>query len=234
MEAIYTVKVQCKMCEISFNSPKVRPSFKKMINKDSDFCGYYKEINPEYYVVRVCPFCGYSTTENFSERITNAQKQVFHERIGSNWTMRDYNGLRNWDDAMHTFKLALVCAQTKEEKPRVIAGILHHIAWLYREKNETELENKFLEFALQAYIDVFETESMDVNNARLMYMIGELHRRLKNYNEAIKWFGRVINDKRIMDSGMIKLCREQWARTREDMLEQNLELPEEMDEKKAR
>lgn len=90
-----------------------------------------------------------------------------------------------------------------------------------------------MKFALDAYIQVFETEAMDLNNARLMYLIGELHRRLGNYNDAVRWFTRVVNDKRIMDASMIKACREQWAATREDMIAAKMELPDEMKEKKA-
>lgn len=233
MNPLYEVKNTCMVCENAFNSPRVRPSFKKTINRDTDFCGYYKDVNPEYYVVRVCPFCGFATTENFSDRITPRQKEIFYEKIGSQWKMKEYNGERTWEEALQTYKIALICAQVKDEKPRVIAGLLHHIAWLYREKGDKDQEDKFLEFALQAYIDVFEKEQADVSNARLMYMMGELSRRLKKYNDAVKWFSRVINDKRIMDGGMIKACREQWAQTREDMLAEKLELPEEMLDKQA-
>ena len=147
--------------------------------------------------------------------------------------MRDYGGERSWEEALQTYKLALICGQIKEEKPRVLAGILHHIAWMYRIKGDKEQENKFLSFALDAYISVYETEQADVNNARLMYMLGELSRRLKKYSDAVKWFSKVINDKRIMDAAMIKACREQWAVTREDMLADQLELPEEMLEKRG-
>lgn len=228
LDPLFLVKVNCLNCESTFVTSRVRPSFKRPVGKDSDFYAHYKTINPEYYVVRVCSYCGFATTESFDERITTAQRQAFLEKIGSKWTMRDYSGKRDWEQAMETFKLGLVCAQIKEEKPRVIAGLLHHIAWLYRERGDQEQENKFLKFALDAYIESFKEEDTEQLNARLMYMIGELNRRLKNYHEAVKWFGRVINDTRIMDAGMIKLSREMWATTREDMLAEDMELPEEM------
>jgi uncharacterized protein len=79
-------------------------------------------------------------------------------------------------------------------------------------------------------VKVYENEEGEVNNARLMYLMGELHRRLGEYHEAVKWFSKVINDKRIMDSAMIRACREQWVQTREDMLAAKLELPDEMKE----
>ena len=67
-----------------------------------------------------------------------------------------------------------------------------------------------MRYALEAYIRVYELEGVDINNARLMYLIGELYRRLDEPYEAVKWFARVVNDKRIMDAGMIKASREAW------------------------
>ncbi|WP_274381461.1 DUF2225 domain-containing protein [Paenibacillus mesophilus] len=230
LEPLYLIKVTCMCCEQSFQTSRVRTSFKKTAKTDSDFCIHYKTVNPDFYVVRVCPFCGFSFTENFSDRLTPKHKHLYLDKLGKNWNGLDLTGERDWNEAMQSYKLALLCAQIKEEKDRVIAGLLHHIAWLYRYKDNKEQEKRFLEFALESYVKVFETEGEDVNNARLMYLIGELHRRLGNYQKAVLWFGRVINDKKIMDSAMIRACREQWVQTREDMLAAKLDLPDEMKE----
>ena len=228
VDALFTVKVNCTYCEVEFETSRVRPSFKKTTQTDSDFGLHYKDVNPEYYIVRVCPFCGFASTENFSTKMSAEHRKAFEQKVKANWSLRDYSGSRNWEEALQTFKLALVCAQLKAEKARIVAGILHHIAWLHREKEDVEQENRFLRFALKAYIDVFESEGVAINNAKLMYLIGDLHRRLKDFNEAVKWFARVINDKSIMDAGMIKAARDQWANTRDEMVAAKLELPEEM------
>lgn len=153
---------------------------------------------------------------------------MFHEKVAQNWSMRDYCKERTWEDSLQCFKLALLSAQIKNEKSRVVAGLLHHLAWLYRIKGDWEQEERFLSFALDAYVNVFETEGMDLNNAKLMYLMGELNRRLKRFPDAVKWFSRIINDRKIMDAGMIRASREQWVTTREDMLAMRLELPDEM------
>jgi uncharacterized protein len=228
VEPLFDINVKCTYCDNNFQTSRVRPSFKKATKTDSDFCTHYKEINPDYYVVRICPFCGFASTESFSDKMTSAQKADFEQKVARNWAMKEYGTARSWEDALQSYKLALLCAQIKDEKVRVIAGILHHIAWLYRFKGDWEQEKRFLEFALDAYVSVFETEGSSLNNAKLIYLLGELNRRLRNYNEAVKWFGRIINDRSIMDAGMIKASREQWVTTREDMLQANLELPLEM------
>lgn len=226
LEPLFLVKVDCLFCHNSFQSPRVRPSFKKSIRRDSDFCHYYKEINPEFYVVRVCPTCGFSTTESFSNKLTDEQHSNFRMKVADSWSGKDYSNHRTWKEALETYKLALLTAQIKGESDRVMAGLLHHIAWMYRYENKTEDELKFLKFAVDAYVRTYETEGVDMNNAKLMYVIGDLHRRLKNFNEAVRWFARVVNDKKIMDASMIRASREAWQSVREDMLALKMEISE--------
>jgi uncharacterized protein (DUF2225 family) len=206
----------------------VRPSFKKATRTDTDFCSYFDRINPDFYVVRVCPYCGYASTESFREQLPQPHIELYLEKLGKLWKQRDYGGERSPGEAMECYKLALLTAQTVKENVRVIAGLLHHIAWLYRYEGNETMENKFLGFALEAYIQVYQSEMGAVNNARLLYLIGELHRRLRNPHEAVRWFSRVIHDKSITDASMIRASREQWTLLREEMNGSGLELPEEM------
>ncbi|MCJ8014353.1 DUF2225 domain-containing protein [Paenibacillus sp. KQZ6P-2] len=228
LEPLYSIKVTCYYCEHGFNTSRVRPSFKKAIRTDSDFCAYYKDENPDYYVVRVCPKCGFASTENSTERLNDAQNKRFAENISSRWLERDFSGHREWEAALETYKLALLVAQTIGEKERNIASLLHHIAWLYRYKGDEEQEQRFLKYSLESYIKVYEFEGVGANNARLLYLIGELNRRIGEFSQAVKWFSRVINDKKIVDAAMIRASREQWGVLREQMLARKLELPEEM------
>ncbi|WP_309122730.1 DUF2225 domain-containing protein [Paenibacillus sp.] len=230
MEPLYQKAVVCLHCRREFQTSRVRPSFKKAVKTDTDFCTYYKEghENPEFYVVCVCPTCGFASTESFAQSLNERQRAAFGEKVTATWSMRDFGGKRTMTDAMFVYKLALLSAQAVGERPRVVAGILHHIAWLYRYQGDEEGEQRFLRYALEQYVKVYETEGAEMNGARLMYLIGELHRRLKEYSDAVKWFSRVINDKRIMDAGMIRACREGWATVRDDMLAAKMELPEEM------
>ncbi|MHA6485443.1 DUF2225 domain-containing protein [Paenibacillus sp. strain BS8-2] len=218
MEPLYESKVICICCETSFTTSKVRPSFKRASRMDMDFCGYYeKGVNPDYYVVRVCPHCGYASTENGFDHLNEKQKRGYYERIGANWQGLDYNGERTAEQAMETYKLALLTAQSTGAPDRIISGLLHHIAWLYRYKDNKIEEKKFLTFALESYVRVYELEDNNLSKARLMFLIGELNRRIGDLHEAVKWFSRVVSDKSIMDAAMIRASREQWQLIREEM-----------------
>ena len=232
MDPLYVKKILCPCCSQTFGTSRVRPSLRKAVRHDSDFCAYFKEgaENPDFYVVRVCPFCGFASTDNSVQRLNDEQRRIVYEKITSNGNMKNYCGKRTLEDAMNAYKLALLCAQIVNERPRVIAGILHHIAWLYRYKGDRENEQRFLRYALNEYIRVYETDSLEAKSSRLMYLIGELHRRLKEFPQAIRWFSRVINDKSIMDASMIRASRDAWTAVREEMVALKMELPEELKE----
>ncbi|AJY73785.1 DUF2225 domain-containing protein [Paenibacillus beijingensis] len=217
MEPLYQTKVQCICCETEFVTSRVRPSFKRVIATDTDFCGYYNNANPDFYVVKVCPVCGFAFTENSQTFLNEKKKADYYRIIGRHWNGRSYGGERTLAKAMDCYKLALLSAQAVGEKARVIAGLLHHIAWLNRYGGNREQENRFLRFALEAYLLTYETEGTELNNAKLMYLIGELHRRLGENSEAVRWFSRVVNDKRIMDATMIRASRDQWQLIRAEM-----------------
>ncbi|SFI99299.1 hypothetical protein SAMN02799624_02895 [Paenibacillus sp. UNC496MF] len=217
LEPLYSTAKTCPCCGASFQTSRVRPSFKKADSRETDFQAAYKsDVNPDYYVVFVCPGCGFATTENGAAAMTDAKRELYYERIGSRWTRRDYGGSRTREQAADCFKLALLCAGIVGEKERVVAGILHHLAWLYRSAGNAGQERRFLRYALDAYVAVFETEGVSLNNAKLMYLIGELHRRLGEPRDAVRWFSRVVNDKKITDAAMIRASREQWQLIREE------------------
>ena len=223
---LYSIKVKCCNCEREFSTSRVRPSLKMAIRRDTDFCSYYKAENPDYYVVRVCPTCGFASTENSADKLNDVQRKSFTEQVGKRWKSRDFGDERSWEVALETYKLALLCAQSINDKDRIIASLLHHIAWLYRYKGETAQEQRFLRYSLDAYVKVYERDGMGGNDARLMYLIGELNRRIGEFSAAVMWFSRLINDQKIIDAAMIRAAREQWALLREQMRGEDVDTEE--------
>ncbi|AVF22845.1 DUF2225 domain-containing protein [Paenibacillus larvae] len=227
IEPLYKIEITCLNCNETFTTMRVRSKFKRTIKKDTDFCGYYQGVNPDHYIVRVCPNCGFAGTEHFSEKFTPEEKEDFKRKVTDRWQPKDFGRKRTGEDALECLKLALLCAQIKQESDKVISGILHHLAWEYRRQGKEEEERRFLRFALESYKRLYEIEPFDPHNVKLMYMIGELNRRLGEYNEAIRWFSLVVQDKKIMDSAMIRASREQWDLVCEEWKEQlGEELPQ--------
>lgn len=211
IDAMFSKTILCDQCNTQFSTVKIRSSKVRVLRSDSDFCSYYKGHNPNYYDVRVCPNCGCASTEKFSVTFTEISRDIFMEKIGRNWKIKDFGGERTWEDAMQAYKLALVCAQIRGERDLITAQLCHRIAWLYREREQETDELRFLQFALKSYLQAYVNEKADVQVGKLMFLIGELYARTGNPGEAIKWFGKIVNDKSITDFSLIQRTRDRWT-----------------------
>lgn len=211
--ALYNKAIKCPVCSKEFNITKVKSKTSKLLNRDSDFCVYYEGINPIIYDVWVCENCGYSAMADRFEEISSKDATIIREKIAPRWNKRSYSGERTNDLAIDTFKLALLNAQIRNAKPIDFAKICLRIAWLYR-FNKDEKEKDFLNYALKYYDEAFQKERFPVDKldeSTCMYMIAELHRRVGNIDEAVKWFSRLISSPGARSNPkIVETAREQY------------------------
>jgi len=149
LEPLYTIKIQCVCCERAYGTSRVRQSFQKGDSHDSDFCAYYKEgHNPDYMLCEL-PDCGFASTENSMAVLMKWQRKLYREKLGSKLDRTRLRRQRTWSRHAE-LQAALLCAQDSEGQERIIAGLLQHIAWLYRYKDDSEQEQRFLRYALDS------------------------------------------------------------------------------------
>lgn len=187
MDELYKKNMQCKLCEKKFTSLGVRRSKQQVASTDSDFCIHYKGEVPYFYFVLVCPECGYAFLESFKN-----PPDSMRDRLRPMPDM--FSGRRNSMSAELAFKRAVECAKMQKESDAVLASLYLHLAWIYRGRGEEEKEKEMLAEALGYYNDVYEKSDIE-DPSRVMYLVGELHRRLGRSKEAVFWFSRVVNDK---------------------------------------
>lgn len=238
-DAFFNREYTCPLCKTSFKSLAVRSSSIYVEKKESDFHTVYRGINPLYYSIIVCPFCEYAASStNFNtelpsktaEQVALALSQLRSEKSKILCEERDAK------TALYAFQLAIRTAQLKKAPAGEIAGLILASAWIAREIGNCELELKFINEALKKYSEAFSAghNITNMNEIQLIYLIGELNRRIGNYKEAINWFNRVITHKNIKSFPSIeKMAREQWALTREEMHQKSDEITEALTSKTA-
>jgi uncharacterized protein len=221
---LYDKKYTCSMCENSFTTKKVRSRFVKVLRFDTDFAPLYADgfENPNFYYINVCPDCGYSFSDDFSHYFPPGAKQIIQERICSQWVPHNYGEERTIQEAVNTFKLAAYCSMLKKEKHIVSAGLYIRIAWLYRSSENHDQEMRFLKLALKEYTESYSTgdfKGTQVSELRLMYLIGELSRRVGQTQDAVRFFSRVIEKQRqSAEPQIIALAKERWQEMREKQM----------------
>lgn len=196
-ENIYDKEVTCPICSETFMVTKVKSRACKVKERDTDFCVHYEGINPLFYDAWVCENCGYAALADKFFEITHGEAQIIIKKITPKWKKRSFNGERNIDTAIEAFKLVLLNHQFRAVKASELAKVCIRIAWLYRFKgNEEKKEKEFLSYALKYYSEAYEKENfpMDkLDESTCIYIIAELHTRIGNYEDAVKWFSRLIS-----------------------------------------
>ncbi|WIF94970.1 DUF2225 domain-containing protein [Caminicella sporogenes] len=219
LDHFYDREIECPICKMKFTTKKVRTSAIRVIKRDEDFCPYYKSENPLFYNVFVCPNCGYAALESTFSKINELEKEKIVKFITSRWKQRSYGKERNLEEAIQVYKLALICYQVSKSKYINIGKVCLRLAWFYRYMND-EREKEFLKFTIDAFQNVYTKERLDkeeYSEVVILYLLGELNRRVGNYKEAIKWFDKALSNPDIKKKRHIEIrAREQWRLAREE------------------
>jgi uncharacterized protein (DUF2225 family) len=220
IEPIYDKKYECLFCHKPFMSKKVRSRFIKISHFGSDFLPYYQseDSNPLYYYIMVCPSCGFSFSDDFSRAFPPDSKETITNEVGNRWVPHHFSGKRNIHQAIQTYKLAIFCGTLKKEKHVILAGLHMRVGWLYRILENTEQEQRFMNLALKEYEDSLyhgDYSQTQVSEIKLLYLIGELSRRLHNRSKAVQYFSKVIEKQRqAVEPNIIEMARERWREIR--------------------
>jgi uncharacterized protein len=221
MDALYDRNIQCLVCKKYYTSKKIRSRFVRAVKHDTDFCSYYKteENNPLLYYVHVCPHCGFSASEEFTTYFPPLTLEQIEEKICSQWSGMNYCGIRTIHDAINTYKLAIYSATLKKERHIAVAGLHMRLAWLYRTIGNQEEELRFMRLACKKYMESYITEDFretHLSEIRLLYIIGELNRRIGNEKQAVMYFSNVIQKQNeTIEKRIVEMAKDRWFEIRE-------------------
>lgn len=195
-KAVYNTKTVCPVCNSNIEYTKVRSKTIRLIKQDSDFCPHYEGENPLFYEAVICPECGYGSHVTSFDNINIYEKEKVRNIITNKWHRRSFIGQRTIEQALEAFKIVLLNLNGMDAQKSEIAKICMRIAWLYRYKDESEPELKFLEYALNNYKEAYSQEDLKeegkLDKYTCLYMMGELCKRLELYDECIQWLSRLI------------------------------------------
>lgn len=198
-----------------------------MEHRDSDFYTRFKEqsLNPILYTVNVCPACGFSFTDQFKEKLTPREKDLVNEHIAAKWSSKDFGRIRNVPEAIVSYKLAIFAAELTDQPHSVKAGLYLRLAWLYRSLEMTAEELRLIGLAVDEYElsyihSDYSRGDKEMSEVRLLYLIGELYRRVEKYDLAIRYFGKALSYRNTtIESGIIRMVQDQWQLAREEYKE---------------
>lgn len=217
LSSLYAKEVVCPICGHTFKAKAVKTSSYRVVKKDSDFFIRYDIINPYFYDVWLCNFCGYTNTKADYYKIKEFQKPAITSKITPKWHGRNYPEVYDVNVAIERYKLALFnsCIYGADSSKKAMNCL--KIAWMYRLLDDNENESTFINQAIEGFNDAYMNEHPPIygmDNATLMYLIGELYRRVGDDDNSLIWFSRLITSQ-----GVDQKIKE-MARNQKDLIRQ--------------
>ena len=217
----YDKKIDCINCNHHFTTTRIRSRFVRIASHDTDFKPNYTDnnVNPTFYNVSVCPQCGFAFTDETSPYFPPGAQDVIRNSVTAKWNGRSFSAIRDIDEAIESYKLAYLSGKLKKEKPISLAGLTLRVAWLYRQKGQSDEEMRFLTIARDMYADSYsegDYVGTQMTETRVLYLIAELSRRIGDEEEAVRGFSRVIEQQRTsIEPQIIEMAKERWREMRE-------------------
>ncbi|MCD2346594.1 DUF2225 domain-containing protein [Clostridium guangxiense] len=194
---LYDKTVTCPVCGNVFKARSVKKSSYRILKQDSDFFYEYKNINPYFYDVWLCNICGYASMKTDFNKIRESQKQLIMEKISMKWHAKNYPEVYNINIAIERFKISLLNYVTLDAKSSSKAMNCLKIAWMYRMLGNSKLETSYMKNSIDEFNKAYFNEMFPIygmSKFAMMYLIGELNRRVGNNKDALIWFGRVLGE----------------------------------------
>ena len=178
----------------------VRSSRLRISRIDMDFRQRYENFEPLWYIVWVCPHCLYANFHYEFHRVPEKGKQAILKNASfiKNQIDFEFTTPRNIDQVFNAHYLALNSLATGVQDLSKIGCLWLRLSWLYQDVKDEEMfrfaSNKALEFLKESY-DNLKTYYLQDQNQRLCYLIGELYLRGGEFDEALNYFRKSINNK---------------------------------------
>lgn len=218
-EYTYEVDKECPLCSKSFTVTKMKSRLIK-VKQDTDFCTYYKDINPYYYSIWACPHCGYAAQDTQFDDISPVAREKLVRFLTGRQVSVNFCGVRTREQAVATYKLAVFYSQLLDAADSRLGGLYLKMAWLYREAGETGQEQLALENAVRHYEQALLRERLPAGNmteTTLGYLVGDLFRRTGNIDQAVAYLNKIVSNQqaKVAERNIYNLARQVWQEIRE-------------------
>lgn len=192
---IFDKSVVCPVCDNHFKTKAVKSKSPRIQSKDSDFFIRYTVANPYFYDVWICNSCGYAAMKSDFEKLRSYRQELVRSNVTPKWKPREYPDILDENMAIERYKLALLNAVLIKMPSSTKGMISLKISWMYRMLGDSEHEKVFLGQALEGLNDAYINEPFPIYGLQrdsLMYLLGDLNRRVGNDEEALRWYSKTI------------------------------------------
>lgn len=225
---LWNKKLSCPFCNGEFETTRLRASVIRIKEKHSDFGTVYEGYSPYLYSITACPHCSVAARNEEFEKFLPAYEPKLMEvsrrlKAGKHDTHDAFTlGELSVEQAVKRHELAIAMHKWRAHSDSgELAGLWMHVAWMYRAAGDPARERPALEAAAAAYQEYYEKGNKlpeKLGEPGILYLIGEINRRMGKAREARQYFSRALQSKELDAFPNIEhLVREGMLTAKEEM-----------------
>ncbi len=192
MSVIKTTIIKCPACETTFESHTVEAvvTYK---GRETDFRVYSHGEDPLLYYALICPHCNYAAYSMEDPLDTD-----LFEFVRSEEYLRPMDDGTPLDFSQPSTKHVLIARilERKDLENEKIAREYLSAAWLARSSENFEDEKRYQKLALKYFqLAQIQNEISEDQINIIIYLIGEINRRIGEFHTALDFFSKVDTSK---------------------------------------
>lgn len=190
-ELLFTTEVDCPICETKFTSTRTRVSRLQAAEHRPDFRAVYRNFEPNFYYIWVCPNCLFAYPERQYGRIPRSailrgQAHLQEHPPQGSFT---FDVQRTLDQVITSYYLALETFEVVRATPEQWANLWLRLVWIYEDLGEEQLAKTAAENAYKYFSESMSTTARSATGDQQLYIImGELDLRLNRSGDAFRNF----------------------------------------------
>ena len=190
-ELLFSTEVDCPICKTRFTAMRTRTSRLQAAEHRPDFRAIYRNFEPNFYYIWVCPNCLFAYPERQYGRISQSairRGQAYLEEHPPQSSFV-FDGQRTLNQVITSYYLALNTFEVVKATPEQWANLWLRLVWIYEDLNEEALAKKAAENAYRYFSEAMSTTSRSAAGDQQLYIImGELDLRLGRGGDAFRNF----------------------------------------------
>ena len=190
-ELIFDTEATCPVCQTRFTGVRTRTSRLQLEEQKPDFRNVYRNFEPNYFYIWVCPKCLFAYPERLYKKIPQIQirraKAAFEAAPPSD--AFEFEVPRTIQQVITSYYLAMKTFETVGASPDLWGNLWLRLVWMYDDLGAEELAKEAAQKARDYFGEAMSTISRSAAGDQQLYMIlGELDLRLGNEAEAFRNF----------------------------------------------
>jgi len=181
MTTLRSVRVHCPVCDEEFEAAEVTSC--SYASTDTDLRPHYMGFDPLPHFVWTCPSCGVSAYSGEFTQLATAVR---------GWIRKGHLGRLQSEAPSRRYTLAARCYERAGAPSLKLANLYLQASWCARQEEDTATERLSQRRALEYFRRALgEGGVSDEERPRVLYLLGELCRRLEEFEAAMTYFDQV-------------------------------------------